>query len=110
MAARRFMNKMTSVLKTALGRTLIIMFIILSAVYTSGADELTRIQVPDHLSPGLTTLLALADPENQHSFQIDDIEKLLEFIEKPKDPNALYFMDPKLGSPSAYFDFNIQHH
>jgi len=78
------------------------------AASAPGAETLTKIQVPGSLSPGLKYLLDLADPQNQQSFQPDKIKKLLEFVEEPKDPGAIYFADPKLGSPSAYFDFDIR--
>jgi hypothetical protein len=87
---------------------LIILTFLFQAASASGADQLTKIQVPDSLSPGLMHLLDLADPENQPSFQPNKIKKLLAFVEGPKDPGALYFADPKLGSPSAYYDFDIR--
>ena len=69
---------------------------------------MTEIQVPTGLSQGLRYLLDLADPENREPFQPDKIKKLLEYITEPKDPEALYYADPKLGSPSAYFDFDVR--
>jgi hypothetical protein len=75
-----------------------------------GAESLTQIQVPDSLSPALAHLLDLSDPQKQLSFQPDKIKKLLEFVEGPKDPGVLYFADRKLGSPSAYFDFDVRQH
>ena len=92
------------------GCALIMMAFLFLVPTASGADPLTGIQVADSLSPGLKHLLELADPQNPQSFQADKVEKLLEFIQKTKDPGALYFADPKLGSPSAYFDFDIRQH
>ena len=100
--------KIISRLLMGCGCALIMMASMLQAASASDADPLTRIQVPGSLSPGLMHLLELAAPENPQSFQPDKVEKLLEFILKPKDPGALYFADPKLGSPSAYFDFDIR--
>ena len=87
---------------------LIIMTFLFQAASAPGAEPLTKIQVPASLSPGLMHLLNLADPEKQQAFQPDKIKKLLEFVEEPKDPDALYFADPKLGSPSAYYDFDVR--
>jgi len=101
-------KKMTSPLKIVCCCALITMAFLFQAASAPGAEPLTKIQVPDSLSPGLAHLLDLADPENQLSFQPDKIKKLLAFVEEPKDPGALYFADPKLGSPSAYFDFDIR--
>ena len=99
---------MTSPLKIVCCCALITMAFLFQAASAPGAEPLTKIQVPDSLSPGLAHLLDLADPENQLSFQPVKIKKLLAFVEEPKDPGALYFADPKLGSPSAYFDFDIR--
>jgi len=40
---------------------------------------LSKIQVPNDLSPGLVHLLNLADPNHPESFQPAKIKKLLEF-------------------------------
>jgi hypothetical protein len=103
-------KKMTSPLKLVCSYALIIFAFSFQTVSASGAEPLTKIQVPVSLSPGLTHLLNLADPEKQPSFQPDKIKKLLAFMEKPKDPGVMYFADPELGSPSAYFDFDIRQH
>ena len=57
---------------------LIIMTFLFQAAPAPGAEPHRKIQVPDSLSPGLTHLLDLADPEKQPSFQPDRIKKLLE--------------------------------
>ena len=110
MTVESSIRKMTSLRKRICAYALIILTFLFQAVSAPGAEPLTRIQVPDSLSPGLTHLLNLADPEKQVSFQPDKIEKLLAFIEQPKDPGVMYFADPKLGSSSAYFDFDIRQH
>jgi len=103
-------KKKTAPLKVSVGFALILAVFLFQVSSAPGAESLTQIQVPDSLSPGMTHLLHLADPQKQLSFQPDKIKKLLEFVEIPKDPGALYFADPKLGSPSAYFDFNVRQH
>jgi hypothetical protein len=110
MPGRLSIKKMTAPLKISVGCTLILMAFLFQAVSTPGAEPLTKIQVPDSISPGLMHLLDLVDPQKQVSFQPDKIKKLLKFVIGPKDPGALYFADLKLGSPSAYFDFDIRQH
>jgi hypothetical protein len=102
--------KMTSRLKMGCQCILILLVLMFQAASVCGAESLTEIQVPESLSPELKYLLDLADPENHQSFQPAKITKLLEFLEEPKDPRALYFVNPQFGSPSAYFDFDIRQH
>ena len=101
---------MTSPRKRVCSFALIILAFLFQAASAPGAEPLTKIQVPVSLSPGLAHLLDLVDPEKQQSFQPDKIKKLLEFVATPKDPGAMYFADPRLGSPSAYYDFDIRQH
>ena len=103
-------GKMTSPPIRVCAYVLISLAFLFQAVSAPGAETLSKIQVPDSLSPSLMHLLDLVDPQKQQSFQPDRIKNLLEFVEAPKDPGTLYFADPKLGSPSAYFDFDIRQH
>ena len=99
---------MTLLLRIGFGCALIMLVLTFQAGFASGAASFTEIQIPDHLSPELIYLLDRADSENHRSFQPTKIQKLLEYIEEPKDPDSIYFVDPKLGSPSAYLDFDIR--
>lgn len=96
--------------KMGCGCALIMLVFMFQAASASGAETLTETQVPESLSPGLMHLLELADPKKDRSFQPAKIDKLLEYIQKSKDADALYFADPKLGTPSAYLDFDIRQH
>ena len=90
-------------------RHFLIIFILLTAVATASAeDSLTEIKTPDRLSPDLEHLLNLADPHQQGSFDPAKIRNLLDYIEKPKDANALYVVTPQLGSSSAYHEFDLR--
>jgi hypothetical protein len=102
--------KMTSRLKMGCQCALILLVLMFQAASVCDAESLTEIQVPESLSPELKYLLDLADPENHQSFQPAKVTKLLEFLEEPKDPRALYFVNSQFGSPSAYFDFDIRQH
>jgi hypothetical protein len=110
MTVESSIRKMTSPRKRICAYALIILTFLFQAASASGAEPLTKIQVPNSLSPGLMHLLDLADPEKQPSFQPNKIKNLLAFIETPKDPGVMYFAAPKLGSPSAYFDFDVRQH
>ena len=101
---------MTSPRKRVCSFALIILALLFQAASAPGAEPLTKIQVPDSLLPGLVHLLDLVDPEKPQPFQPDKIKKLLEFVAAPKDPGAMYFANPGLGSPSAYYDFDIRQH
>jgi hypothetical protein len=110
MTAESSTRKMTSSRKRVYAFALIILAFLFQAASAPGAETLTKIRVPDSLSPGLAHLLDLVDPQKQQSFQPDKIKKLLEFVAAPKDPGAMYFADPGLGSSSAYYDFDIRQH
>lgn len=110
MPGRLSIKKTRAPLKISIGYALILFVFLFQASSALGADPLSKIQVPKSLSPGLIHLLDLAHPQKQSSFQPDMIKKLLKFVEIPKEPGALYFADPELGSPSAYFDFDVRQH
>jgi hypothetical protein len=110
MTAPGSIPKMTSRLKMGCGCALIMLVFMFQTATVSGSESSTEIQVPESLSPGLMYLLDLADPDNHQSFQPAKIKKLLEYVQKPKDTDVLYYADPKLGSPSAYLDFDIRQH
>ncbi len=110
MTKRGSTPKMTTLQKMGCGCALIMLVLMFQAAPVSGSEMLTETQVPESLSPGLIYLLDLADPSKHQSFQPAKIKKLLEFVQKPKATDALYYADTKLGSPSAYLDFDIRQH
>ena len=74
MPGRVSIKKMTSPLKMVGGCALIMIAFLFQAASVSAADQLTKIQIADDLSPGLMYLLKLADPNLQESFQPDKIK------------------------------------
>lgn len=110
MFTRGSIPKMTSLQKMGCGCALIMLVFILQTASVSGAETLTEKQVPESLSPGLMYLLDLADPAKHQSFQPAKIKKILEYVKSPKDAEALYYADLKLGSSSAYMDLDIRQH
>jgi len=99
---------LTLTLKIACGCAGVIIVFWIRAASAGAADNLPEVQVPNDLSPALTHLLNLADPDNPQSFQLARIKKLLKYMEEPKDPHAIYFVDPKLGAPSGYYEFDVR--
>jgi hypothetical protein len=98
---------MTAALRT--GSCALIMIVCLfQSVSASEADPPLEIQIPKDVSPALMHLLKQAGPDHQASFDPEKIIKLLNYIEAPKEQNALYFVDQKLGSPSGYYEFDLR--
>ncbi len=110
MFTRGSIVKMTSLQKMGCGCALIMLVFMLQTAPVSGAETLTEKQVPESLSPGLMYLLDLADPAKHQSFQPAKIREILEYVKSPKDAEALYYANLKLGSSSAYMDFDIRQH
>jgi len=87
---------------------LIIFILLITAATASGEDSRTETKIPDSLAPELVHLLNLADPHQQESFDPAKIKNLLDYVEKPKDPDAHYFVTPQIGSSSAYYEFDLR--
>ena len=102
--------KMTFRQKTGCVCALIMLVFMFQTASVSGAETLTETPVPESLSPELMYLLDLTGPDNLQAFQPAKIKNLLKYVRKPKVADALYYADPRLGSPSAYFDFDIRQH
>lgn len=69
--------------------------------------EMTESELPETLSPGLSYLLALADPGNTEVFDTNRVIELLSFVSGPKNNNTLYHADHTFDAPSAYYEFDI---
>ncbi|MGD8880640.1 MAG: hypothetical protein PVI82_02040 [Desulfobacterales bacterium] len=95
-------------MKTGCRYVLIIFILLIMAAMASGEDRPTETKIPDSLSPDLVHLLNLADPHRQEPFDPSQIKNLLDYIEKPKDANALLFVAPQLGSSSGYYEFDLR--
>lgn len=106
--ARLSIKKTAAVLKSGVGSAFWVVVFLIHAAAATLADASNEIQVPKALSPGLVHLLNLADPNHPEPFQADKIIKLLAFMEESKNPGAIYFADPALGSPSGYYEFDIR--
>jgi hypothetical protein len=67
-----------------------------------------KLKLPETIYPGLDHLLDLVDPDKKVSFDPRMIERVLDFVEGPKDGGAIYFEDRTPGLPSAYYEFDIR--
>jgi hypothetical protein len=99
---------MATFIKTGCRHFLTIFILLITAATASGADSRTETKIPDSLAPELLHLLNLADPHQQESFDPAKIINLLDYVEKPKDPDAHYFVTPQIGSSSAYYEFDLR--
>lgn len=92
-------------------KIIFIAVIVIGFVFSPGASmavkNLKETKISDSLNPGLDHLLALADPGNTDTFDLQRIENVLDFVVSPKSNSALYYADTKDGSTSAYYEYDI---
>jgi hypothetical protein len=67
-----------------------------------------EVKISPGIYPGLHHFLDLVDPEKNISFDPGLVAGVMEFVESPKEDDALYFADDMLGMPSAYHEFDSQ--
>lgn len=92
-----------------LKKIIITIFFCFSVIAHSQAGHaLVETQLPDSPSAGLTHLWALVDPGQREAFDAQRIAPLLEFVKTTKPRDTLYYAGPKVGSPSAYYEFDIR--
>lgn len=77
-------------------------------ISTAAANDLEETKIPNALAPGIDYLLGLVSPDNTDTFDLQRVEKVLDFVLAPKDGNALFYADKKNGANSAYYEFDIQ--
>jgi hypothetical protein len=75
-------------------------------VQSRAAQKPEEIKTPQSIYPGLHHFLDLVDPDKNVSFDPGLVARVMEFIEKPKSDDTLYFADEVLGMPSAYHEFD----
>jgi hypothetical protein len=80
---------------------------ILFAAQAKGQTNTNEVQIPTVVNPGLDHLLALADPAKNIAFDPQLVTSVLDFIERPKEDDALYYANRFGGLTSAYYDFDI---
>lgn len=92
----------TFVLIAVLGTTLAF-----SAIRASAETYTNEIRIPTAVNPGLNHLLALADPTQNVVFDPQLVARVLDFIESPKEDDALYYANRFGSLTPAYYDFDI---
>jgi hypothetical protein len=65
-----------------------------------------EVKIPKSIYSELHYFLDLVDPEKNVSFNPGSVARVMEFIERPKNGDTLYFADGILGIPSAYHEFD----
>ena len=93
---------MTSVLSVLLWTAYILL-----AVQAHAETNTNEIQIPTAVNTGLDHLLALADPAQNIAFDPQLVAAVMNFIESPKEDDALYYANRISGLTSAYYDFDI---
>lgn len=80
---------------------------LLLAAESQANERLEEIKIRQALSAGLLHFLDLADPEKTVAFDPEKVAGVLDFINQPGKNDALYYADSILGTPSAYYEFDI---
>jgi hypothetical protein len=81
---------------------------LLLAVESQAGESLAEVKIPQALSAGLHHFLDLADPDKTVAFDPKKVAGILDFINQPGKDAALYYADSVLGTPSAYYEFDIR--
>ena len=77
------------------------------AVESQAGGSLAEVKIPQAISVGLHHFLDLADPDKAVAFDPKKVAGVLDFINQPGKDAALYYADSVLGTPSAYYEFDI---
>jgi hypothetical protein len=99
----RNLGKIKKILSTAV---LLTVFLFSSTCLADGSD-LTEAKIPDSLHSGLEYLLSLTSKDKNEPVDLKLIQKVLDFVVSPKNSSSLYYTDKLFGSPSAYYEFDI---
>lgn len=94
--------------KKILTVALAVSFFLFFSISTAVATDLEETKIPDELTPGLDYLLTLVSPGNTDTFDLQLVEKVLDFVLAPKNDSVLFYAEKKDGANSAYYEFNIQ--
>jgi hypothetical protein len=89
---------------------LIILVLLIQPAHGYGSSHLDKRPLGKELDAQLSYLLSFVGPDaaDPSSFSTDKITALLQFIDKPKDTNALYHASEINGSSSAYHEIDIK--
>lgn len=78
-----------------------------SSTHLAAGSDLKEVKIPDSLNSGLEYLLSLTSKDKNRPVDLKVIQKVLDFVVSPKNSSSLYYTDKLFGSPSAYYEFDI---
>jgi hypothetical protein len=99
----RNLGKIKKILSTAVLLTVFLF----SSTYLAAGSDLKEAKIPDSLHSGLEYLLSLTSRDKNEPVDLKLIQKVLDFVVSPKNSSSLYYTDKLFGSPSAYYEFDI---
>ena len=93
--------------KKILSTAALSMVFLFSSIQLATSSDLKETTIPDSLNPELEYLSTLVSSDNHGPVNLKFIEKVLDFVVSPKSSSSLYYTDKLFGSPSAYYEFDI---
>ncbi|RLC27119.1 MAG: hypothetical protein DRH21_00045 [Deltaproteobacteria bacterium] len=94
-------------IKTILSTAVLLTVFLFSSTQLAAASDLKEAKIPDSLHSGLEYLLSLTSKDKNEPVDLKVIQKLLDFVVSTKNSSSLYYTDKLFGSPSAYYEFDI---
>ncbi|MBW1746107.1 MAG: hypothetical protein JRG74_06795 [Deltaproteobacteria bacterium] len=94
-------------IKKILSAAVLLTVFLFSSTYLAAGSDLKEAKIPDSLHSGLKYLLSLTSKDENGPVDLKLIQKVLDFVVSPKNSSSLYYTDELFGSPSAYYEFDI---
>ena len=70
--------------------------------------DVTEIQIPAELVPGLDYLLTFTQSDRSNAFDPQRLNPILRFVDSAKPPSTQYAAPSRVGGPGIYFEFELQ--
>lgn len=82
--------------------------ILMAATHAFAVDNTDDdVNVPKTLLPALEHLLTAADSDGAQIPQSDQIGRIIDFVNSPKDPKTTFSMGERKGASSNYYEFSV---
>ncbi len=94
-------------LKKILSTAVLLTMFLFSSTHLAAGFDLKEAKIPDSLHSGLEYLLSLTSKDKNEPVDLKLIQKMLDFVVSPKNSSSLYYTNKLFGSPSAYYEFDI---
>ena len=78
------------------------------AVCAVAGEKMTETEIPQTLSSGIEYLLSFADPGSGTRFTPESIGDVIALAVSDKPGDRLYHTGKQFGTPSAYYEFDVQ--